>query len=166
NTATFQGGVYPNGNDTTYFWQYGTTTSYGQTTPNTDIGDGTAPVQVSDTITGLAPNTTYHYQLVAVSPDTGTEFPGYDFTFTTSDTGNSVGSGGAGGGGGSGGGGTGGGTGDGAGGSTGGGGTTGGSGGSGNGGGSGGQTGITHATNAPQFGSVRIQALGSSSATV
>ncbi len=99
NSATLQGGVYPNGNDTAYFWQYGTTTAYGQTTPTTDIGDSTAPVQVSNTIIGLAPDTTYHYQLIAVSPDTGTEYVGYDFTFTTGDTGASVGSGGTGGGG-------------------------------------------------------------------
>jgi hypothetical protein len=168
NSVTLQGGVYPNGNDTTYFWQYGTTTAYGQTTPNTDIGNGTAPVQISDTITGLAPSTTYHYQLVAVSPDTGTEYPGYDFTFTTSDTGVSVGPGGGGGGGGGGGTGGGGGgtTGGGGGGTTGGGGggTTGGSGGGTTGGGGGGH--ISHAPNAPSFGNLRIQALGSSTATV
>jgi hypothetical protein len=131
-------------------------------------------VQISDTISGLAPNTTYHYRLVAVSPDTGTAYPGYDFAFTTSDTGNSVGSGGTGGGGSGGSGGTGsGGTGSGGSGGTGsGGGTTGGSGGGTTGGSGGGTTGsgggghVTHAPNAPTFGTLRIQALGSRTATV
>jgi subtilase family serine protease len=30
NAATMTGGIYPNGLSTTYYWQYGTTTSYGQ----------------------------------------------------------------------------------------------------------------------------------------
>ncbi len=49
--------------------------------PATDIGSGTAPVAVSDALTGLAPGTTYHYRLVAQNL-TGTEY-GYDFTLTT-----------------------------------------------------------------------------------
>ena len=80
-TADLGAGVYPNGNDTTYFWQYGTTTAYGgQTIPN-DIGSGTAPVGVSDTLTGLSPATTYHYRLVATN-SAGTTY-GYDYTVTT-----------------------------------------------------------------------------------
>jgi hypothetical protein len=162
-SATLQGGVYPNGNDTTYFWQYGTTTSYGQTTPATGIGSGTAPVAVTDTLTGLSSGTTYHYRLVAQSPDAAkpgqflTQY-GYDFTLTTSSTGNAAGSGsGSGSGGGS-----------------------GSSGGSGSGSGSGasgtttttgtttgtGTTPVTHAPAAPSLGSLRIVALGSRSATV
>ncbi|MBV9604040.1 MAG: hypothetical protein JO027_02970, partial [Solirubrobacterales bacterium] len=80
-TAALQGGVYPNAADTTYWWEYGTTTAYGQLTPASDIGSGTAPVPVSDTLTGLQPGTTYHYRLVAQN-SFGTEY-GYDFTFTT-----------------------------------------------------------------------------------
>jgi hypothetical protein len=79
--AQFSGGVYPNGIDTTYWWEYGPTTDYGQQTPATDIGSGTAPVAVSDSLTGLSPGTTYHYRLVAQN-QTGTEY-GYDFTLTT-----------------------------------------------------------------------------------
>lgn len=81
-SAQLQGGVYPNGNDTTYWWEYGTTSAYGQRTPPTDIGGGTAPVPVSDSLTGLAPGTTYHYRLVAENLPFGTEY-GYDFTLTT-----------------------------------------------------------------------------------
>ena len=82
NAAQLQGGVYPNGNDTTYWWEYGTTTAYGQKTPPTDIGAGTNPVSVSDELPGLAAGTTYHYRLVAENSPYGTEY-GYDFTLTT-----------------------------------------------------------------------------------
>ncbi len=82
-SAQLQGGVYPNGEDTTYWWQYGTTTDYGQEAQasNNDIGSGTDPVQVSDTLSGLSPGTTYHYRLVAQN-SLGTSY-GYDYTLTT-----------------------------------------------------------------------------------
>jgi hypothetical protein len=80
-TAQLQGGVYPNGTDTTYWWEYGTTSAYGQTTTPNDIGSGTDPVSVSDSLSGLSPGATYHYRLVAEN-SFGTEY-GYDYTFTT-----------------------------------------------------------------------------------
>lgn len=80
-TATLSGGVYPNGVDTTYYWQYGPTTSYGAQTATVDIGGGQAPVQVPGALSGLAPGTTYHYRLVAENID-GTAY-GYDSTVTT-----------------------------------------------------------------------------------
>ena len=85
-SAQLRGGIYPNGQDTTYWWEYGTTTSYGQeaSASNNDIGGGTAPVPVNDTLSGLAPGTTYHYRLDAQN-QSGTEY-GYDYTFTTPDT--------------------------------------------------------------------------------
>jgi PKD repeat protein len=83
NTAALQGGVYPNRADTTYWWEYGTTTAYGQQTVPKDIGSGSTPVQVADSLIGLSPGTTYHYRLVAQN-SFGTEY-GYDYTFTTSD---------------------------------------------------------------------------------
>jgi hypothetical protein len=79
--AQLAGGVYPNGADTKYWWEYGTTTSYGQQTAAADIGSGAAPVSVADQLTGLDPGTTYHYRLVAQN-SYGTEY-GYDFTLTT-----------------------------------------------------------------------------------
>jgi len=80
-SAQLEGGVYPNGNDTTYWWEYGTTADYGQQTSPTDIGAGTSPVSVSDLVPGLASGTIYHYRLVAEN-SLGTEY-GYDFTLTT-----------------------------------------------------------------------------------
>jgi len=80
-TATLSGGVYPNGLDTTYYWQYGPTTSYGAQTGTVDIGDGQAPVQVPGALTGLVPGTSYHYRLVAQNGD-GISY-GYDSALTT-----------------------------------------------------------------------------------
>ncbi|HET6870300.1 MAG TPA: hypothetical protein VFH80_30590 [Solirubrobacteraceae bacterium] len=80
-TAQLQGGVYPNGSDTTYWWEYGTTTAYGQQTAAVDIGSGTAAVSVADSLQGLQAGTTYHYRLVAQN-GLGTEY-GYDFTLRT-----------------------------------------------------------------------------------
>jgi hypothetical protein len=79
--ATLTGGVYANGLTTTYSWQYGASTAYGQQTPATSIGAGAAPVTVSAALTGLAIGTTYHYRLVAQNSD-GTSY-GYDYTLTT-----------------------------------------------------------------------------------
>ncbi|MBV8930715.1 MAG: hypothetical protein JO152_16460, partial [Mycobacteriaceae bacterium] len=59
-TAQLQGGVYPNGADTTYWWEYGTSTAYGQQTPVSDIGSGTRPITVSGALAGLQAATTYH----------------------------------------------------------------------------------------------------------
>jgi len=80
-TAQLEGGIYPNGANTTYWWEYGTTTAYGQQTPVKDIGSGKQPVSVSDALGGLQASTTYHYRLVAAN-SFGTEY-GYDYTLTT-----------------------------------------------------------------------------------
>ena len=83
-SATTSGTVNPNGQSTTYYFKYGTTTSYGlQTTPGS-AGSGTGVVAVHQTLDGLSPNTTYHYQLVATSSAGTTN--GTDQTFTTSTT--------------------------------------------------------------------------------
>jgi hypothetical protein len=81
-SAQLRGGVYPNGTDTTYWWEYGTDTSYGHKTTSTDIGAGAAPASVANALAGLRPGTTYHYRLVAQN-NFGPEY-GYDFTLTTS----------------------------------------------------------------------------------
>ncbi|MGH2873154.1 MAG: hypothetical protein ACRDL5_11925, partial [Solirubrobacteraceae bacterium] len=74
-------GIYPNGLATSYYWQYGTTTAYGQQTPPGSLAAGAAPQMVSDELAGLSASTTYHYRLVASNTD-GTSY-GYDFTMTT-----------------------------------------------------------------------------------
>jgi hypothetical protein len=79
--ATLFGGIYPNGLATNIQWQYGTSTSYGATTPTLSIGAGRAPVSFSTSLSGLTPGTVYHCRLVATNSD-GTTY-GYDSTLTT-----------------------------------------------------------------------------------
>jgi hypothetical protein len=79
--ATLAGGIYPNALATSWWVEYGTTTSYGQHTAPADLGSGQTPVALSSTITGLMPGTTYHYRLVAQN-SAGTTY-GYDYTLRT-----------------------------------------------------------------------------------
>ncbi len=80
-SARLLAGVYPNGISTTSWLQYGTTDAYGESTAPSLAGAGSAPVQVSGQLTGLAPSTTYHFRLVAQN-SAGTTY-GYDYTLTT-----------------------------------------------------------------------------------
>jgi uncharacterized protein YegP (UPF0339 family) len=78
-----EGAVNPNSLLTTYHFEFGTTTSYGKNLPTSDAdaGSGSNAVPVTQNVTGLAPNTTYHYRIVANNSDG----PGVslDQTFTT-----------------------------------------------------------------------------------
>jgi hypothetical protein len=81
--ATLKGRVNPRKNQTTAFFQYGTSRIYGATTSPTDAGRGNAGVAVSAPIGGLAPFTRYHYRLVAqYGPSHKLEF-GKDRVFRT-----------------------------------------------------------------------------------
>jgi hypothetical protein len=80
--------VDPHGSDTQAIFEYGTTTSYGSTfpaAPGQDIGAGFDAVPIGAHLTGLAPNTTYHYRLVASNAEGVVETP--DATFRTFPTG-------------------------------------------------------------------------------
>lgn len=81
-SATANGTVNPNGLATSWYFEYGTSTSYGRKTTTRSAGSGAADVQVSAILSGLAPGTTHHYRLVATSAD-GTS-RGADGIFTTS----------------------------------------------------------------------------------
>ncbi len=63
--ATVSGTVNPQGQPTTYWFQFGTTTSYGAQTTPTSAGSGAAASLVTAALTGLASGQTYHYRLVA-----------------------------------------------------------------------------------------------------
>jgi hypothetical protein len=76
------GSVNPNGADTTYYFEYGTSPNYGETTSPTDAGAGTNPVSVTFALAGLSPGVNYHYRLVATN-SSGTDY-GEDVTFQTS----------------------------------------------------------------------------------
>jgi hypothetical protein len=80
-TAQVNGTVNPNGSSTTYYFEYGTTTSYGTRTSSTGAGSGTTVSSVNSALSGLSPVTVYHYRVVA-SNGGGTS-QGSDMTFTT-----------------------------------------------------------------------------------
>ena len=79
--ATLNGSVNPQGEDTTYHFEYGTTTGYGQSTATQNIAASNATSSVSASLSGLTPGTTYHYRLVAANTNGTTN--GGDMTFTT-----------------------------------------------------------------------------------
>jgi glucose/arabinose dehydrogenase len=81
NGATLNGIIAPAGKPTTYWFQYGTTTSYGDETPHRDGGSGTDDQSVSETIGGLLPNRLYHYRLCTEQSSSLACYG--DVTFTT-----------------------------------------------------------------------------------
>lgn len=83
--ATLNGTVNANGLSTTITFEYGTTTSYGQTaaaTPGQITGNLSTSVNAA--ITGLSSSTTYHFRIKAIN-SAGTSY-GSDLTFTTTNT--------------------------------------------------------------------------------
>ncbi len=82
-SATLSGAVDPHEWDTTYLFQYGTSTAYGSSWPTVQVEmgalEGGQPVVVK--VPNLLPGTTYHYRLVATNGG-GTTY-GQDMTFTT-----------------------------------------------------------------------------------
>ena len=80
-SATLNGSVDPNGRATTWYFEYGTSTSYGTKTAVKDAGSGGSAVGVSAALANLARGRTYHFRLVATS-DAGTSRSA-DRTFAT-----------------------------------------------------------------------------------
>jgi len=79
--ATLNAKINPNGLETKYFFEYGTTTSYGSKTAETSAGSGSSTVEKGQAITGLSKVTEYHYRIVA-SNSSGTSTSA-DKTFKT-----------------------------------------------------------------------------------
>ncbi|HWX96169.1 MAG TPA: alkaline phosphatase family protein [Solirubrobacteraceae bacterium] len=81
--ATLNATVNPNGGSVSdCHFDYGTSEAYGSSVPCSSLpGGGTSPVAVSASVTGLSPNTTYHFRIVATNPG-GTSMDG-DRTFKT-----------------------------------------------------------------------------------
>jgi len=79
--GTLNAAVNPNGLSTKVYFSYGTSQFYGTTTGTQQIGSGTTTVAVVAPIANLNPDTTYHFQVVAVNAG-GVAFGG-DQTFTT-----------------------------------------------------------------------------------
>lgn len=76
-SGTITGTVNPDGEgtpaETTYFFQWGVTQSYGRQTPQEpgNVGQGTTPVSETAALAGLEPGRVYHYRIVATNDATG-----------------------------------------------------------------------------------------------
>ena len=64
-SAHLAGLVNPNSADTAVHFEYGPTPAYGASTAAQDVGSGRVEREAGTDIGGLAPNTTYHYRVVA-----------------------------------------------------------------------------------------------------
>ncbi len=64
-TAVLDAGINPNGAQTSYWYEYGTTQSLGSVTSAQLLGAGNATYSAPGFITGLKSNTTYYYRAVA-----------------------------------------------------------------------------------------------------
>ncbi len=86
-SADLRAQLNPNFADTTYQFQYGTTTAYGGLAPTAAVDVGSegglaGPQSVSVHIQGLQPDTVYHYRVLA-RDSLGKTTEGADATFTT-----------------------------------------------------------------------------------
>lgn len=81
--ATLNGTVNPEGQETTYHFEYGQTISYGTSipVPSANVGSGLSTLEESKTITGLEAGTVYHFRIVAANGSGTTD--GEDKMFTT-----------------------------------------------------------------------------------
>ena len=79
--AYLSGAVNPGGGSTTWYFEYGRTSSYGQTTPASTLTAGNEDEVVGTRIEGLEPGVTYHFRLVARNAKADTY--GDEATFTT-----------------------------------------------------------------------------------
>ncbi len=83
NSAELSATINPEGLDAHYRFEYGTSAAYGTSVPvpDQDIGAGTSGVEVSQQITGLQPNTTYHFRVVATNANGAAESADHTFVF-------------------------------------------------------------------------------------
>src|SRR5438477_435461 len=69
-SVTLTGTVNPNGEATSWTFQYGLTNAYGVQTFGGSLPAGSSPQTVTKTLQGLEPGTTFHYRLVALHGQT------------------------------------------------------------------------------------------------
>jgi hypothetical protein len=82
--ATLTGAVNPAGETTTYWFEWGATTAYGQQTAAQTVAAAGPPASVSGSLQGLLhPGTIYHYRLVASHGGANATSVGADASFMT-----------------------------------------------------------------------------------
>jgi hypothetical protein len=81
-SATLTGTIEPNGQATTWTFEYGPTTAYGMAVGGGMLPASTAPQTVTAVLQGIVPGTLFHYRLVANHANS-TSTPGLDQTFYT-----------------------------------------------------------------------------------
>ena len=80
-TAALSGKVVPNGAQTTYWYEYGTTASFGSRTSAQPAGSGYVAISTPAYLTNLSANTTYYARLIAQN-SYGTD-AGSTYSFST-----------------------------------------------------------------------------------
>jgi hypothetical protein len=80
-SATLKGAVNPENLETTYHFEYGPTSSYGKSTPARALGASTTYQGVTEALSELQQEATYHYRLVASNSEGTTD--GEDRIFVT-----------------------------------------------------------------------------------
>ncbi|OGF50414.1 MAG: hypothetical protein A2231_02665 [Candidatus Firestonebacteria bacterium RIFOXYA2_FULL_40_8] len=80
-SAALSGTVNPNGLNSTVYFEWGTTQTYGNTTARQSVGGGTTNINVNAALTNLSADTLYNYR-IAVTNGAGTTY-GSNQTFTT-----------------------------------------------------------------------------------
>jgi DNA-binding beta-propeller fold protein YncE len=88
-TADLNARINPNGFDTTYRLEWGTSTAYGTIVPvpDADVGAGSSAVPVATHLSGLSANTTYHWRVVARSENGTTASGDQTFIYDTAGAG-------------------------------------------------------------------------------
>jgi hypothetical protein len=80
-SATFNGTIDPGGIASKYHYEYGLENTYGSATEPLDAGSGSGAIEAAGPVTGLFPNTTYHYRIVGLNASGS--IVGEDQTVTT-----------------------------------------------------------------------------------
>lgn len=80
--ALLTGVVNPHGQQTTWTFEWGTTTAYGNSTFGGAVGPTSSPVSVASQLQGLAAGTIFHFRLVATHGTNATSY-GADGQFMT-----------------------------------------------------------------------------------
>jgi hypothetical protein len=82
-SALLTGKVITNGQETTYYFVYGTTTAYGSQTTPAVVPATTPKLKVGQGVSRLKPATTYHYAIVVTYPGAAKPIVGRDHVFAT-----------------------------------------------------------------------------------